>query len=267
MRIRRAVVYARCHKRWPRMKSPVTFTEKLNWRILNDRRELIAVACDKLRTKELAEGVVDCPATIWSGEDVAELASVTLPDRWVLKPNHTSGKVYLGEGPAKLDELRRTTAGWLDRGQEHVLGEWGYSRARRTLLVEERLGDGVHVPDDYKCFVFGGSLAYIQVDSARFSGHRRRLYSPRWEPLEAKVKFLPLGPVQPKPQGLEDMVAIAERLGAPYDFIRVDLYNVEGRIYLGELTPYHGSGLEAYEPAEFDTDLGHRWQLPERSTV
>jgi TupA-like ATPgrasp len=127
-------------------------------------------------------------------------------------------------------------------------------------LLEERLG-GQLPPEDYKFFVFHGEVAIIQVDIARFSDHhQRRFYTPEWKPLDIR-NSRDIGPVTSAPPSLDRMLRTASEIGAEFDFIRVDLYDIDGEVWFGELTPCAGSGLEPFEPLEWDRELvgGGRW--------
>jgi TupA-like ATPgrasp len=103
------------------------------------------------------------------------------------------------------------------------------------------------------------------VDTGRFGAHRRRLYTPDWRPVDVDEAVAP-GPVTAPPRSLPTMLEVAERLGAAFDFIRVDLYDLDGEVWFGELTPYPGGGLDRFDP-ELDRVLGAAWQLPPRSAV
>jgi len=246
-------------------------TEKVNWRILYDRREVLWWTCDKLQMKahtQLLCPDVKVPRTYWSGRDVGELATVEMPERWVLKPNHRSGFVYLGEGQVTdVEALRAHTAGWLDETNMTAIGEWAYSRAERTLLVEQALGEPGRPPADYKFYVFDGVPRLIQVDRGRFNpDHSRRHYTADWEPVALRVD-VPDGPLEPRPPALERMLDIVSAVGKPFDFMRVDLYNVDGEVYLGEVTPYPASGHGRYEPRSLDALMGSYWKLPSRRAV
>jgi hypothetical protein len=269
LRLKRAVLYREAHGRGPSGRAPRTFTEKVNWRVVNDRRPLIAQLGDKLAMKDYAARVcpgLPIPRVLWSGTDVAGLAGVDLPARWVLKPNHGTMRIHVGSGRPDVAALRRTTAGWLDEPLHRERGEWIYSRARRLLLAEEFLGRAGQVPADHKFLVFGGRVRLIQVDTGRFDGvHRRRLYTPDWTPLSVREQ-VPPGPVTPPPPSLPAMIAIAAALGREFDFIRVDLYDVDGEIWFGELPPSPGGGLDPFDP-ELDRRLGAEWQLPPRAAV
>ena len=260
-RAKRAVLYRRVHGSWP-ARRPQLFTEKVNWRVTHDRRALIAGLGDKLAMKALAASVVPglrIPDTIWCGTDVAEFAALDLPPKWVLKPNHGTGRVHIGTGRPEPAELRRITAGWLDEPLYRERGEWIYSQARRTLLAEGFLGSG-EPPVDVKFLVFGGRVRLVQVDTGRFGDHRRRLYTPEWTPVDVEEDVAP-GPLLPPPASLPRMLEVAAVLGAGFDFIRVDLYDVDGEVWFSELTPYPGGGLDRFDPA-LNRLLGSWWQLP-----
>jgi hypothetical protein len=256
--------------RFPNLKHPKTFNEKLNWRILKDRRPILAWTCDKLAMKEYVqksqpakEFGVCIPRTLWYGANIQDLSSVELPEHWVFKPNHRSGQVYFGQGQPDINALDRISQRWIYPFEHNDLHEWAYSKARPLLVVEELLGKPGSVPADYKFYVFAGEVAAIQVDVDRHNDHHRRFYSSDWSPIDPISKDLPLAPLEPPPANLDRMLAIASELGRPFDFMRVDLYNVNNDIFFGELTPYSGSGLDVMEPPVFDLELGMKWKLPE----
>lgn len=263
--LRRRRWYRRTFGRRFRAGAVETFSDKVNWRILKDRRALLLGTCDKLWMKEHAEkvapGLVRVPRTLWTGTDVAGLASVELPGRWVLKPNHSSKLVHLGEGVPDVEQLRALTAGWLEQDLASRTGEWAYSTARPLLLVEEFVGDGRdEVPVDYKVYVFDGVPRLFQTHSNRFVGHESRAYTPAWEPLPWHTGY-PAGPVLPRPERAEEMLEAASVLARDFDMMRVDFYEHGGEVWFGELTPYPGSGLIVLDP-EMDAQLGQWWRLP-----
>ena len=258
---RRVYILIRSH-RVLHLRNPRHFSDKVNWRIVYDRRPIIGQTCDKLRAKEFAAARgVSTIRTLWSGTDLSELESLDLPELWVLKPNHRTGLVYLGSGRPDLDQLAVITRGWLDEKIWSTVGEWAYSQAEQCFVLEERLGGlGEDVPD-YKFFVFSGKVGMIQVDTQRMTNHQRRLYTPDWQPYDVRFHF-PIGPITGPPNNLEEMITAAEKLGCDFDFIRVDLYNVDNQIWFGELTPYPGGGGERFSPSFLEEVLGDLWQLP-----
>jgi hypothetical protein len=261
--ISRRALFMCHHRRLPHLRHPSTFNEKMNWRILYDRRPILEWTCDKLAMKEYAvkNSSVRAPRTYWSGTDLRELSDVKLPGSWVLKPNNRSGKVFFGRGEPDIAYLRRLTANWLRPSEGKDLHEWAYLNARPLLLVEEQLGEPGIAPLDYKFYTFDGEVAIVQVDMDRHTEPSRRLYRPDWTPLDATWGHCRLGPPQQPPANLAEMLAIAGDLGRSFDFLRVDLYNVSGVIYFGEITPYAGSGLNPLIPKSLDAHLGAKWSL------
>ena len=266
LRLRRHVMYLGFTRRIGHFRRPRTFNEKVNWRILHDRRPLLLWTCDKLSMKAEAEKLgIPVAKTLWSGTDLAELAELELPDAWVLKPNHRSRKVHFGSGrvtdPAAL---KAKTHDWLDDEQGAGRGEWAYRSARHVFLVEERLGDGSPLVD-YKFFTYGGEVHFVLVahdtNKLRSVDASRRYYTGDWEPLQVRQR-VELGPTLPRPERYDEMLDIARRMGRPFDFIRVDLYDVDGTILLGEVTPYPTGGLSPFDPRDFDRLLGEPWVLP-----
>lgn len=253
-------------------RRPTSFNEKVNWRALNDRRDRIAAACDKMRMKEMARsacpgGELRIPQTFWFGTDLRTAPDLTALPPWVLKPNDSSGHVLFGPDPGMdLETLQKQTSGWGKRNPVE-LGEWGYSAARPVLLLEERIPtpDGA-LPVDYKFFVFDGRVELIQVNRGRYQYQTATFLDTGWNTLPVRWRIMPAGD-EPRPAELEAMLDIAARLGTGWDFVRVDLYAVDGEVWFGEYTVYPGSGLLRYTRQRFDYEMGGHWQLPDLEHV
>jgi hypothetical protein len=254
-------------------RAPTTFNEKVNWRMLNDRRGRIVKACDKMWMKEMARAAcpgpeLRIPATYWSGTDLRDAPDLGDLPPWVLKPNHGSGHVLFGPGPnADAADLRGRVSSWLWETPAEM-GEWGYGMARPQLLIEERIpAADDRPPVDYKFFVFEGQVRMIQVNRDRFGS------DPTVTFLDADGRRLPVrwtkqrGADEKRPPELDKMSDVAATLGAGWDFVRVDLYAVDGEVWFGEYTPYPGAGLYRFEPQTFDRELGEYWRLPTPAQV
>lgn len=252
---------------------PKTFNEKVNWRIFHDRRDRIVRACDKMWMKEMAREAypgadLRIPATYWSGTDLRDAPDLASLPPWVLKPNASSGRALFGPGPqTAVSDLLRQTRSWFDETPLE-LGEWGYSQARPHLLLEERIPtpDG-RAPVDYKFFVFDGRIELIQVNRGRFGDRQTTTFlDADWRPVPVRWRIQPVAEEQ-RPVELDKMMEVARALGTGWDFIRVDLYAVDGEVWFGEYTPYPGSGLLRYKPMSFDLEQGRHWTLPTRDEV
>ncbi|HET6732823.1 ATP-grasp fold amidoligase family protein [Mycobacterium sp.] len=248
-------------------RQPRTFNEKVNWRILYDRRDRIVAACDKMRMKAMARAAylgadLRIPETYWYGTDLRDAPDLAGLPPWVLKPNHSSGHVVLGPDPqTDVAALLEQTRDWWKRTPLE-LGEWGYGEARPLLLLEERIPtrDG-SPPADYKFFVFDGRVELIQVNRGRFDDQTATFLDADWNRLPVRWRIRPVAD-EPRPAELDTMLEIARTLGSGWDFIRVDLYAVDGSVWFGEYTPYPGGGLLRYTPRQFDAEQGRHWQLP-----
>jgi hypothetical protein len=253
-------------------RAPRTFNEKVNWRIINDRRDRIVAACDKLRMKEMARAAypgadLRIPATYWAGTDLRDAPDLNELPPWVLKPNHSSGHVLFGpDSSTDLATLTAQTRHWWQHTPAS-LGEWGYGEATPALLLEEKIltSDGAP-PPDYKFFVFDGRVEFIQVNSGRFGHQTATFLDAEWNRLPVRWRIRPVADERP-PRELDKMLEIAGALGADWDFIRVDLYAVDGEVWFGEYTPYPGGGLLRYKPKQFDLESGRHWRLPTPAQV
>ena len=150
-----------------------------------------------------------------------------------------------------------------------IWGQHAFSGAcLRHEEEEHRIGFVLPAIDPFLCKVSKskgpqrGAVEMIQVDTARFSDHRRRLYTPTWEKLPVLYRYDDISGECPRPCHLQQMIAAAEALGRGLDFIRADFYDTPDRVYLGELTTTPECGYGRFRPDEFDHHLGRRWKLP-----
>jgi hypothetical protein len=174
---------------------------------------------------------------------------------FMVKARHGSGQFavvntigdYVGVRSAARRWMRRIYGIWLD--------EWLYAQIPRGLLVEPYLGDGATLPVDYKLFVFGGRVRFIQVHLDRAADHRWIVFDLAWR----RVSPLTNDSDPPRPASLGRMIEAAETLGADFTFVRGDFYEIGGRPLFGELTFYPGSGLEQIKPIALDAAMGKCW--------
>lgn len=252
-------------KKWSRM----TFNDKITYRRLRVRQPVIQALCDKLATR-------DRVVSLLGEESVARLLRVSddpeafsdMIGPYVLKANHGSGMVTIvAEGEVLTPMQINTARSWLSTEYQWEELEWGYGGARHVLLAEEFLHAPLsqETPPDFKFFVFAGAVKMIQIDSERFVDHRRRLRQPDWTPIQGTFGpyKLPQDPESEMPPNLEIMLRWASQLGRDFGFVRVDLYDVEDGVKVGELTPYPEGGNKGFSPSQLDQWLGVHWTLPE----
>jgi TupA-like ATPgrasp len=275
-------------------RHPVTFSDKVLYRMAHDRRPVLTLFSDKVGVREYVEQRVGewiLPRVHGVHESAREMLDAGLPASFVMKPSHgSSAAVICWEGndpgaridkdldrigwerflvhPANLDPtlLGALADKWLRLDYSYVMGpdlpEWGYRNVPHRILLEEVLldADG-DLPQDYKFFMFDGTCRLAQVDSRRFTHHTLDLFTPEWDLLDVGCMYPRSATPPPPPQHLHQMLEIAEALSKGMDFVRVDLYETREGIRFGELTSYPGGGAGGYEPASFEYELGRYWQL------
>lgn len=267
------LAFLRANLYWPRTRRPRTLNEKMLWRILNDRRAELALRCDKLASKEIARRLcpeIAIPEVIWKGTDLRQLSEVELPERWVMKPNNSTGLVHIGSGQlsqAEAVDLAEATEGWLDNGPFEPKAswrrKWGYREAERIFFVEQFVGDSDLPPADFKFRVFGGEVQQISVVEEFFGNASITAMTPRWELAGVEKALYPSSStIPPKPASFDSMLGCAAAVGALFDFIRVDLYDTAAGAAFGELTAYPSAGLMPTKPRSLDLALGAHWTLP-----
>ena len=279
---RRHLLYLRTHGRWGNFSSPRRFTEKIQWRILNDRRDLITLACDKLRSKEhvanqwRAAGISDrfkVPATYYTGTNAGELiASLPLiPNRFVMKPNHSSGRhlvVDTSLHPLSSELINELFIEWLDSDEEtKVMGHWGYLGSEQTIIVEERVGEDDQAPIDIRIFtnrgeISGAACTGVSVNGTKWSATYNASFVRRPSGFPGQ---LPLDAITPlsnlTADEMRELRAAIRAVSESFVQVRVDLYRSGGAFYFGEFTAYSSGGLVEYNE-ETDYRLGALWQLP-----
>jgi hypothetical protein len=255
------------HHRLPHLDHPRTFNEKIAQRKLRDRDPRLPVLADKVLAKrEVARllGPEWVIPTVWSGNRLPPRAERRWPIPYVLKASHASGwnLFVLSEADQNWDAIEATVEQWLHRTYGRHAHEWLYTEMKAGLLVEPFLGTANVAPPDYKFLVFAGRTAYIQVDLGRMQTHRQLFYDTNW----SRQRFEYLCPwtdeEAPPPRSLARMIDAANTLGAGFPFVRVDLYEIEGKPYFGELTFYPNSGRYAFKPESAELELGRLWPEP-----
>ena len=252
-----ALTYRFRHGRWPDLTNPQRFTELVQTRKLAGADPEMARMADKLVAKQIVAAQLGADwliPTLWHG---TVLPDVPLwPTPFVVKARHGCNQsAFVLDGLANWPAIHARAARWMRSAYGFWLDEDLYAAIPRGLIVEPFMGTPPVLPIDYKFYVFGGRVEYVQVHLGRGGKHRWILLDRQWRRVSA-----PSGDTDPaKPISLKRMIAVAEQLGANRDFLRVDLYEIDGRPLFGEMTFYPGSGLDPFRPALLDLELGACW--------
>jgi len=249
------------------LRRPRTYSQLLAAKNLRPQPPLVHVTADKYAVRRhVAERVGEqyLIPLLQVADDADDLDLDALQGPCVIKGTHGCDMTLLVPDPAALDHdaVRATVRGWLDT--DFYRAGWRESPYRglpRRVVVEEFIGDGRTPPTDYKFFVFHGQPAVVVVDQDRFSGHTSTLLTPDWRELAVTGRFDSAAVLPRRPAGFAEMLEVAQKLGTDFDFVRVDLYDVDGRVYFGELTHNPGGGLVRLQPREFDRALGELWRF------
>lgn len=253
------------------LSHPRAFNEKLQWLKLHDRRPEYTMMVDKYRVREyvqekLGEEYLIPLLGVWDNPDEIDFSA--LPDQFVMKCNHNSGtgmcictnKKNLNIRKVKNDLRKGLSQDYYLKGRE-----WPYRNVPRKIIAEKYMTDesGVELKD-YKIFCFNGEPKLIQVDFDRFKGHKRNLYSLDWQYIKGEIEY-PTDPHRQiaRPTCLEQMLDAARTLSKGIPHVRTDFYCINGQVYFGELTFYHGSGYEHMRPVELGNQMGDWLILPE----
>jgi hypothetical protein len=265
-----ARLYRRQFGHWPDLDRPRGFNEKILVKILNDRRPYLTLFSDKLRVRDYVRRtapMLHLPTLYWWADRAETLPFETLPNEFVFKANHGSGWNCVVQNKAawRRADLVRLGRRWLKSDFTLVGREWAYKNIRRAVYAERLLWDDRRsAPPDYKLFVFSGKVRMIQVDRDRFTRHTQVLYDARWNRIDGTVAAAP-GEPSGRPVSLASMLEAAELLSAAVDFVRVDLYEVDGTAYFGELTNSPNKGLSPFRPPTLDQVLGSYFQQDDYS--
>jgi len=245
--------------RLPNFSKPVLYNEWIQWLKLNWRDPLVQVCTDKLAVRNYIANIAGekylVPLIgVWNSFE--EVPWEKLPDSFVIKLTHDSGSVEIVEDKSRVSVKHlHNKFYWLSKiDHSWWSGEWNYKGLVSRIIVERYLGK----VKDYKVFCFNGKPAYIQVDIDRFGLHRRLFYSTRWEYYSTLEVEYPSDPnsIEPPPVCLDEMLHLSGKIAKPFPHVRVDWYIKDDTLYFGEMTFFHGSGLEKFSSTSWEALWG-----------
>lgn len=266
------LMYLYHHKRYPDLRNPKLFSEKINWLKLYDHNPKYQNMVDKIEVKEYVKSIIGEKYVIetlkiWMSLEKIDISA--LPDSFVIKCNHDGQSTIICKNKNNFDlefaknflkiHMKRN-AYWHGR-------EFPYKNIKPKIFAEKYLGN-IGTNDqiyDYKFFCFNGKVKCFKVDFDRFTNHRANYYSREGELLPFGECICPPDHKREKliPDNLNEMIEISERLAINIPFIRIDLYNYNGKIYFGEMTFYPASGFGRFIDLKHDFEMGKLLALPD----
>ena len=258
---------------WPNWSAPQTYNEKLQWLKLYNRRPEYSKMVDKFAVKEYVAGLIDKKyiiPTLGVWDKPEDIDWDALPNSFVLKTTHGGGNTGVvicrnKESLDKQDAIKKLRSS-LKQDLYKTVREWPYKNVPRRIIAEQFIeGENGDLPD-YKFFCFDGVVKALFVGSERGSGDVKfDYYDDDFNHLDL-VQVHPMsGKKQAKPENFEEMKTIASKLSKGIPHVRVDLYNVKGSIYFGELTFFHHGGCAPFHPQTWDDTFGSWIKLPEKT--
>ncbi len=250
------------------LKNPVTYSEKLNWLKVYDKNPLYTQLVDKYEVRSyvsqrIGEQYLFPLLGVWDHFDDIDFNS--LPDRFVLKCTHDFGSVVIVNNKADLNisEAKKAINSELQFNFYYRGREWAYKNVKPRIIAEANMQVGDKRLVDYKFFCFGGKVKFMFIATGRGTDLRFDFFDRDYNHLPV-VNGVPNADVIPeKPLNYEEMLEVAEKLAAGIHNVRIDLYNIEGKIYFSEMTFYHNGGMVAFEPYDTDVMLGKDFILSE----
>lgn len=256
------------------LKNPKTLNEKMQWLKLYDRRPEYKYMVDKITAKDYATKMLGSEYVVpllgvWDKPEDIDFDS--LPDKFVLKTNHSGGNtgVIVCKDKSKLnkqDVIKKLNKS-LKTDISVSLREWVYKGMKKQVFAEELLESSTGEIDDYKFYCFDGYADAVLVCVDRQIGEPKfYFFDENWQlkRYNKRGKEAPIDFTLPRPENLDEMFRIARLLSKGIPHLRVDLYNVDGKIYFGETTFFTASGFDANRLPEADLYFGNLAKLPEK---
>ncbi len=252
---------------------PRTYTQKLQWIKLYDRKPIYRTMVDKYAVKQYAAKIIGDDHIVpllgvWERPEDIDWDS--LPNQFVLKTNHDCGGLVICKDKSKLDietackKLKKS----LKRNYWLAGREWPYKDVPRKIIAEKYIEDSTGGLVDYKVMCFNGEPKLIEVHLGRYtSNHTQDFYNIDWEKTEIAQKSS--GSVSDslieKPVCYDKMIELSRKLSTGIPHVRVDWYIVDNHLYLGELTFFDASGFDEFIPDKYNYIIGEWITLPAKT--
>lgn len=247
------------------LDNPQTFSEKIQWLKLYNRRPEYTMMVDKWAVKDYVAGVIGPEYVIptlgvWNKPEDIDFDS--LPNEFVLKTTHGggSGGVFICTDKSKLDarlvveKMKKAMKGDVYR----CYREWPYKNVKRRIIAEQYIGIKNDDLKDFKFFCFNGEPKYCQVIGGRKTNMVIDFFDTDWnhQPFHEPKHYPFSAQIVNRPHSFQLMLELSRKLSADIPFLRVDFYEIGNHPLFGELTFFPTSGLGGFEPDKWDKVFG-----------
>lgn len=264
--------YLMMHKKL-NLKNPQTFNEKLQWLKLYDHNPLYTKMVDKYDAKEYVASIIGeeyIIPTLGVWDKFEEIDFASLPNKFVIKCTHDSGGLVICRNKEKLDfdEMKTKITACLKQRYYWIAREWPYKNVKPRIIAEQYMENpGDEELTDYKWFCFDGKPQFLYI-SHGLANHETAtidFYDMNYKRMPFKRTDYKSSAVDaPKPKTYDEMIKIAKKLAKGIPFVRIDLYEIKGKVYFSEITFCPCAGWMPIEPPEWDLKLGEYIHLPKR---
>ena len=250
-----------CHNKMPRFFKPLTFNEKIyhikmgSW-LLDKSKYVDKYAVRDYVRQTLGEQYLPELYAVYQTAEEFDLS--VLPTSFVLKLNNGSGSnlVVVDKSKVSEDDIKLLIQKWLNSNFYKNWREKQYKRVNQCVICEQYLEDSSGALRDYKIFCSNKKAIFTQVDTQRATDHIQTFYDTSWNKLDVTYASQAVDTVEKCPQRYDEMLQLAEKIAVSFPFVRVDFYEVEGRIYFGEITFTPNNGMIAFKPYEKEVEFG-----------
>lgn len=190
--------------------------------------------------------------------DYDDLKNVSLPNSFIAKATHGSSwnQIVYDKDKVSRWHMKYLIDTWLSMNYYVFRKETQYRNIKPGIIFEELILDNGKVPKDYKIHCFSSGKLIIQVDNDRFGEHTRDFYNEDWTKAGFSWGKKSSNFVIPKPAALDEMLFVAKKLSIGHDYVRIDLYCIDNKVYFGEITFIPEGGIGKFEPERYDGVLG-----------
>lgn len=264
--------YKKIYHRKPNLDNPVTLNEKILWLKLNDHQSIHTLCADKYTVRSyLKEKFGDqyLIPLLYVTDNWKDITLDNIPDEdCIIKATHSQGDMLIIKDKSKVDikKLRYDARCWLIRNLYYETQEWQYKNCKPRIIIEKLLLDkDGYIPNDYKLHFLSGKLEFVYCSVGRETVNKRNIYDANWNPLyfswvePYKDASTIRGEEIPAPPTFDEMKRIGSEIAKDFPrYVRVDFYDVDGKLYLGEITFHHGGGMDIFRPSYYDELYGKK---------
>lgn len=254
------------------LDNPQTFNEKMQWLKLYDRKPEYTTMVDKFEVKKYVSSIIGeeyIIPTLGVWNEFEDIDFESLPNQFVLKCTHDSGGLAICRDKSKFNysKSKEILDKYMKRDFYMVWREWPYKNVKHRIIAEKYMEDESGGLRDYKFFCFDGEPLFLYI-SKGLENHETAtidFYDMNYNRMPFKRTDYKGSEVDvPKPAKYNEMIEIAKKLSKDIPFVRIDLYEINGKVYFSEITFCPCAGCLPFDPPEWDLKLGKYVNLPNR---